>query len=63
MNRWRRRPSNVDDGTLHGRMCNVDVDFDATWYRARLHLDGRGAEAGRGTRSFHQTGGDFRLDL
>ncbi len=57
------RGLDVSDGTLRGRMCNVDIDFDATWYRARLHLDGRGEAAGLGTRSFHQTMGDFRLEF
>ena len=56
------RGLDVDDGTLHGRMCNVDVDFDATWYRARLHLDGRGAAAGQGTRSYGHTH-DFALEF
>lgn len=54
------RGLDVDDGTLHGRMCNVEVSFDASWYRARLHLDGRGAEAGLGTRTYGRTS-DFAL--
>lgn len=37
-----RRGLDVSDGTLDGQICGVEVHFDASWYRARLHLDGRG---------------------
>jgi hypothetical protein len=59
----RRRGLDVDDGTLSGRICNVDINFDASWYRARLHLDGHGEGAGQGTRTYHESEGDFRMSF
>ncbi|MCU1280634.1 MAG: hypothetical protein JWM53_4180 [bacterium] len=36
------RGRNVDDGTPQGRVCGVDVRFDALWQGARLVLEGSG---------------------
>jgi len=35
------RGRDVDDGRLRGRVCGLDVAFDASWYGARLTLAGR----------------------
>ena len=32
------RPQSIDDGTLEGHICGVDMHFDASWYGARLHV-------------------------
>ena len=57
------RGQNVSDGRLQGRICNVDLDYDASWYGSRLHLDGRSAATGQATRSFTHTEGDVRMTL
>ena len=36
------RGRDVDDGRLRGRVCGVDLAFDAAWYGPRLVLEGRG---------------------
>lgn len=36
------RGRDIDDGRLRGRVCGIDVAFDAIWFGARLVLDGRG---------------------
>lgn len=59
----RARGSAVGDGRLRGRICNVDVDYDASWYGTRLHLDGHADAAGQATRSFAHSEGDVRLQL
>ena len=56
-----RRPQNVDDGTLEGHICAVDMHFDASWYGARLMVQGRGDVPW--LKDFTRTEGDFRLDL
>ncbi len=56
-----RRPQDVDDGTLRGHICGVDVSFDATWYGARLELQGRGYVPW--LQDFMRTEGDFQLSL
>ncbi|MCU1283318.1 MAG: hypothetical protein JWM53_6864 [bacterium] len=57
-----KRGRDVDDGTLTGKLCGVDVSFDASWYRSRLHLDGHG-QTGQQARSYVRSEGDFRLEL
>jgi hypothetical protein len=57
------RGLNVADGRLRGRLCNVDVDYDATWFGSRLHLDGHSDAAGQATRSFTRGEGDVRQTL
>lgn len=37
-----RRGRDVDDGTIRGRVCGIDLDFDVSWYGDRLALQGRG---------------------
>jgi hypothetical protein len=59
----RARGLNVADGRLRGRLCNVDVDYDATWFGSRLHLDGHSDAVGHGARSFSQSEGDVRQTL
>ena len=39
------RGRDIDDGRLRGRVCGIDVAFDAIWSGARLMLDGRGQVA------------------
>ena len=56
-----RRGRDVDDGTLTGRVCNVDVRFDASWYGGHLVLDGRGDVPWK--QDFTRTEGMFHLDL
>lgn len=56
-----RRPQDVDDGTLVGRLCGVDLDFDASWYGARLVVQGRGDVPW--LRDFSHTEGLFQLEL
>ncbi|HEX3866475.1 MAG TPA: hypothetical protein VHV78_06960, partial [Gemmatimonadaceae bacterium] len=56
------RGLNISDGRLQGKVCNVDLDYDASWYGTRLHLDGHLA-TGQQTRSFLRTEGDVRLTL
>lgn len=56
-----KRGLDVDDGVLHGKACGVDVNFDASWYRARLHLDGRGS-ADMNSRRLEYVGG-FAVDF
>lgn len=56
-----KRPQAVDDGTLEGNICGVDVHFDASWYGARLMVQGRGDVPW--LKDFTRTEGDFRLDL
>jgi hypothetical protein len=55
------RGQDVDDGTLEGRMCGVDMHFDASWYGARLIAQGRGDVPW--LKDFSRTEGEFRLDL
>ncbi len=43
-------------------MCNVDIDYDASWYGTRLHLDGHIA-SGSPARTFSRTEGDVRMTL
>jgi hypothetical protein len=57
------RGLNVADGRLRGRLCNVDVDYDATWFGSRLHLDGHSDAVGYATRSFSRSEGDVRQTL
>ena len=57
------RGQNVSDGRLQGRICNVDLDYDASGIGSRLHLDGRSAATGQATRSFTHTEGDVRMTL
>lgn len=33
--------TNVEDGRIEGRVCGVDVDFDAAWHGSRVELTGR----------------------
>ncbi len=56
-----RRPPNVDDGTLEAHICGVDMHFDASWYGARLMVQGRADVPW--LKAFTRTEGDFRLDL
>jgi hypothetical protein len=56
-----RRPRDIDDGSLEGRICGVDLHFDASWYGARLMVQGRGDVPW--LKDFTRTEGDFRLDL
>jgi hypothetical protein len=56
-----RRGRDVDDGTITGRVCNVDVHFDATWYGGHLVLDGRGDVPWKN--DFTHTEGMIHLDL
>jgi hypothetical protein len=55
------RGRDVDDGRLRGRVCGVDVAFDAIWSGARLMLEGRGEVPWK--QDFTHTEGLFRLDL
>ena len=55
------RGRDVDDGSLRGRICGVDVEFDASWYGARLQLDGRADVPWK--QDFTHTEGIFRLEL
>ncbi|HEX8954147.1 MAG TPA: hypothetical protein VF945_19965, partial [Polyangia bacterium] len=55
------RGRDIDDGTLRGRVCGVDLAFDAIWFGARLTLDGRGEVPWR--QDFTHTEGLFKLDL
>jgi hypothetical protein len=55
------RGRDVDDGRLRGRVCGVDVAFDAIWSGARLMLEGRGEVPWK--QDFTRTEGLFRLDL
>jgi hypothetical protein len=41
------RPRNVDDGTIVGRVCGIDVRFDAQWFGDRLSLTGQGDVPGQ----------------
>jgi hypothetical protein len=56
-----RRPQDIDDGVLEGRICGVSMHFDATWYGARLMVQGRGDVPW--VKDFTHTEGEFRLDL
>jgi hypothetical protein len=53
------RGRDVDDGSLRGRVCGVDVAFDAMWYGARLMLEGRGEVPWQ--QDFTHTEGLFKL--
>ncbi len=53
------RDRDVDDGSLRGRVCGVDVAFDANWDGARLVLDGRGDVPWK--QDFTHTEGIFKL--
>jgi hypothetical protein len=53
------RGHDVDDGSLRGRVCGVDVAFDASWYGGRLVLDGRGEVPWK--QDFTHTEGMFKL--
>jgi hypothetical protein len=55
------RGHDVDDGTLRGRVCGVDVAFDAVWYGDRLTLEGRGEVPWK--QDFTHTEGLFKLEL
>jgi hypothetical protein len=55
------RGRDIDDGRLRGRVCGVDVAFDAAWYGARLTLEGRGEVPWK--QDFTHTEGLFKLDL
>jgi len=56
-----RRPQDIDDGTLEGRICGVDMHFDASWYGARLMVQGRGDVPW--LKDVTRSEGEFRLDL
>ncbi|MCU1277653.1 MAG: hypothetical protein JWM53_1199 [bacterium] len=53
------RGRDVDDGRLRGRVCGVDLAFDAMWYGARLMLEGRGEVPWK--QDFTRTEGLFKL--
>ncbi len=53
------RGRDVDDGSLRGRVCGVDLAFDATWSGAHLMLDGRGDVPWK--QDFTHTEGMFKL--
>lgn len=53
------RGHDVDDGSLRGRVCGVDVAFDAVWSGARLDLEGRGEVPWK--QDFTHTEGLFKL--
>ena len=36
------RGLDVNDGTLRGQVCKININFDASWYGDRLTLQGRG---------------------
>jgi hypothetical protein len=55
------RGRDIDDGRLRGKVCGVEVSFDAAWYGARLTLEGRGEVAWK--QDFTRTEGLFKLDL
>lgn len=55
------RGRDVDDGTLIGRVCGVDIRFDASWFGKRLVLQGTGDVPWM--RDFTHTEGQFRMDL
>jgi hypothetical protein len=55
------RGHDIDDGTLMGRVCGLDVRFDAMWYGSRLMLSGHGDVPWR--KSFTQTEGLMSLTL
>lgn len=55
------RGRDVDDGRLRGRVCGVDVAFDAIWSGARLLLYGRGDVPWK--QDFTRTEGLIRLSL
>ncbi|HEY2748756.1 MAG TPA: hypothetical protein VGL86_29250 [Polyangia bacterium] len=56
-----RRPQDVSDGTIEGRICGIDLRFDASWYGSRLMVQGRGDVPW--LKDYTRTEGDFRLDL
>jgi len=51
----------VEDGRIQGRVCGLDVDFDAAWHGRRVELTGRADVPWH--REFTQTGGLFGLSL
>ncbi|MDB4964521.1 MAG: hypothetical protein JWN44_210 [Myxococcales bacterium] len=53
------RSRDVDDGRIIGRVCGLDVSFDASWYGDRVSLIGR-ADA-PWIKDFMQTEGLFQL--
>ena len=53
------RGRDVDDGSLRGRVCGVDLAFDAVWSGARLELEGRGEVPWK--QDFTHTEGLFKL--
>ena len=55
------RGRDIDDGRLRGRVCGVDVAFDAAWNGAHLSLEGRGEVPWK--QDFTHTEGLFKLDL
>ena len=52
------RGRDVDDGTLLGHVCSIDVRFDASWYGPRLDAAGLAATC-RGISDFTHTEGLF----
>lgn len=55
------RGRDVDDGRLRGKVCGIDVAFDAAWYGARLMLEGRGEVPWK--QDFTHTEGLFKIEL
>jgi hypothetical protein len=55
------RGRDIDDGRVRGKVCGVEVAFDAAWYGGRLTLEGRGEVPWK--QDFTHTEGLFKLDL